>query len=62
MQNTSKTLLRLPLVLARIPVKKSAWYAGVKSGQYPLPVHLTPGGRASFWKSEDVDRLIDSAT
>ena len=30
--------LRLPQVLALIPVGKSSWWAGCKDGRYPKPV------------------------
>lgn len=37
-------LLRLKMVLEIIPVSKSTWWAGVKSGRFPKPVK-TLGGR-----------------
>ena len=49
---------RLPLVLALIPVGKTSWYNGVKSGKYPQPVKL--GERTVAWKVEDIRALIDS--
>lgn len=51
--------LRLPQVLAVIPVLKSTWWLGVKEGRYPKPVKLTPGGRSSGWKAEDIRQLIE---
>jgi len=53
-----KKLLRLRDVLARFPLKKSTWYKGVAAGIYPKPRKL---GRASAWREEDIDRLIDEA-
>lgn len=50
--------LRLPKVLSLIPVGRSTWWAGVKSGRYPKPVKLGP--RMSAWKAEDVHALIAS--
>lgn len=50
--------LRLPKVLSLIPVGRSTWWAGVKSGRYPKPVKLGP--RMSAWKAEDVHSLIAS--
>lgn len=35
---TPPHLLRLPEVLKIIPVSKSNWWAGVKTGRYPKPV------------------------
>lgn len=51
-------LLRLPKVLALIPVSKSQWWAGVKDGRYPPPVKLS--ARCSAWKSSDIRALIAS--
>jgi len=50
--------LRLPAVLSLIPVARSTWWAGVKSGRYPKPVKLGP--RMSAWRAEDVRSLIAS--
>jgi predicted DNA-binding transcriptional regulator AlpA len=40
-----------------IPVSKSTWWAGVKSGRYPKPVKL--GRRITAWRAEDIRKLID---
>lgn len=48
---------RLHSVLQRIPVSKSTWWAGVKSGRFPKPVKLGP--RITAWRDEDIDRLIE---
>lgn len=49
--------LRLHQVLQFIPVGKSTWWAGVKSGRYPKPVkHLGP--RITAWRVEDIRQLI----
>ena len=51
--------LRLPSILAPrgpIPVSKSTWWAGVKSGRYPQPVKLGP--RITAWRVEDIRSLI----
>ena len=50
--------LRLPAVLTLIPVGRSTWWAGIKSGRYPKPVKLGP--RMSAWRAEDVRSLIAS--
>jgi len=39
-----------------IPVSKSTWWAGVKSGRYPQPVKLGP--RITAWRVEDIQALI----
>lgn len=43
-----------------IPVKKSCWWEGVKSGRFPKPVKIG-NGRGTFWKVEDILALIASA-
>jgi predicted DNA-binding transcriptional regulator AlpA len=52
--------LRLPQVLNLIPVSKSTWWAGVRSGRYPKPVKLSV--RCTAWRVEDLRSLIDNAT
>jgi prophage regulatory protein len=49
-------LYRLPQVLARIPVSKSSWFAGIQSGRYPRGLQLGP--RTTVWRSDDIDNLI----
>ena len=39
-----------------IPVSKSTWWAGVKSGRFPKPVKLGP--RTTAWRVEDIRSLI----
>ena len=41
-----------------IPVKKSCWWDGVKTGRFPKPVKL---GRCTMWRVEDIRELIKSA-
>ena len=48
--------IRLPAVLQHIPISKSTWWAGVKSGRYPKPVKL--GERITAWRAEDIRALI----
>jgi len=49
------TLLPLSRVLDVIPVSRSTWLAGVKSGTFPQPVRL---GRRVAWRASDIQRLI----
>lgn len=49
--------LRLPQVLSVIPVSRSTWWRGVKSGDYPQSVKLGPN--TTVWKAEDIRALID---
>ena len=59
MHNTpNNALLRLPQVLALIPV--SAWWAGCKSGRYPKPVKLGP--RTTAWRASDIAALLEKLT
>jgi len=48
-----------PPVPAVVPVCKSTWWAGVKSGRFPSPVKLGP--RTTAWRVEDIRQLIASA-
>ena len=48
-----------PPVPALIPVSRSTWWAGVKSGRYPQPVKLGP--RITAWRVEDIRRLIEES-
>lgn len=41
-----------------IPVSKSAFWSGVKSGRYPKPVKL--GVRTTAWRVEDIRAYIES--
>lgn len=50
------SFLRLPQVLKMIPVGKSTWWAGVKSGRYPRAYKLGP--RTTAWKAADILKLI----
>lgn len=59
----SKTLpetgyVRLPDILRVMPVGKSTWWAGVKSGRFPKSVKLGP--RITAWRVEDIRALIES--
>lgn len=41
-----------------IPVGKSTWWNGIKSGRFPAPVKLGPNITA--WKAEDIRALLES--
>ena len=45
-----------PPIPAVIPVSKSSWWAGCKSGRYPKPIRL--GLRTAAWRVEDILKLI----
>lgn len=59
-QLPSTGFLRLPQVLALIPVSRSAWWAGCKSGRYPKPVKLGP--RTTAWRVSDIAALLEKFT
>lgn len=47
-----------PPKIGLLPIGKSTWWAGVKSGRFPKPVKLGP--RTTAWKVEDIKALIES--
>ena len=56
----SEALLRLSQILAPdgpLPMSKSTWWAGVRSGRYPKPVKLGP--RITAWRKSDIETLVD---
>ncbi len=48
--------IRLSTILKFIPISKSTWWAGVKSGRFPKSVKL--GLRITAWRVEDIRNLI----
>lgn len=40
-----------------IPISRTLWWEGVKSGRYPQPVKLSE--RVTAWKVEDIRALIE---
>jgi len=53
-------LVRLSDILAPngpIPVGKSTWWEGVRTGRYPKPVKLGP--RITAWRAEDIRALVE---
>jgi prophage regulatory protein len=53
--------VRLPAIIAPhgpIPVSKSTWWAGIKTGRYPKPVKLS--ARITAWRVEDIRAFIES--
>jgi prophage regulatory protein len=56
-------LMRLASIIGPggpIPVSKSTWWAGVRSGRYPKPVKLGP--RITAWRVGDIRALIDTGS
>jgi prophage regulatory protein len=55
--------LRLSAILAPlgpIPVGRSTWWEGVKTGRFPKPIKLGP--RTTAWRVEDIRALIEKAS
>lgn len=48
----------IPPIIALIPVGKSTWWAGVKTGRFPQPIKLGP--RITAWRVEDIRKLIEN--
>ena len=48
--------MRLPQVLSLIPISKSSWWAGIRSGKYPKQIKL--GEKTSVWRAEDIKALL----
>jgi predicted DNA-binding transcriptional regulator AlpA len=46
---------RLPVVLEKIPVSRSAWWKGIADGRYPAGVKIGP--RTTAWKCSDIHDL-----
>jgi predicted DNA-binding transcriptional regulator AlpA len=57
MQEIPETgFMRLPQVLSVIPLGKTCWWEGVKSGRFPKPIKLSE--RCTAWRAEDIRDLI----
>ncbi|MBU1039989.1 MAG: AlpA family phage regulatory protein [Proteobacteria bacterium] len=53
-----KSIVRTPGVEAPlIDIAQSTWWAGVKAGRFPKPVHL--GKRTTCWRGSDLLALIN---
>jgi prophage regulatory protein len=48
-----------PPIPAVIPIGRSTWWEGVKSGKFPQPVKLGP--KTTAWRVEDIRALIASS-
>lgn len=48
--------VRLPQILAVIPISKSQFWLGVKNGRFPRPIKL--GAKTTAWRVEDIRALI----
>lgn len=51
------SFLRLPQILAFVPVGKSTWWRWVAEGKAPKPLKLGP--KTTVWKSEDIAAFLE---
>ncbi|CAM5790446.1 hypothetical protein CCAE64S_02588 [Castellaniella caeni] len=49
--------VRLPQILALIPISRSAWWAGIREGRFPQGIKL--GSKTTVWRAEDIRNLIE---
>lgn len=52
----SEGLLRVKQILRIIPISRTSWWAGVKSGRFPKPLKLS--SRVTVWRIEDIRKVI----
>ena len=50
--------VRLAAILKIIPISKSAWWAGIKSGKFPAGIKLGP--RTTVWEVGSIRSLLES--
>lgn len=51
--------VRLPQILALIPISRSAWWEGIRQGKFPKGIKL--GSRTTVWRAEAIRALIEAA-
>ena len=49
--------VRLPQILSLIPIRRSAWWAGIREGKFPKGIKL--GTKTTVWRAEDIRALIN---
>lgn len=52
-------LLRLPQVLARVPVGRSTLWGWVRDGRFPKPIKLGP--MTTAWRASEISAWLDAA-
>ena len=50
-------LIRLSDVLRIVPLSRSTWWAGIKTGRYPAPVRI--GARSVAWRASEIASLLE---
>jgi len=64
-QNLENVLLREEQIIGSLkkgiapilPVSRSSWWSGVRSGRYPQPVKLGP--RTTAWRGHEIQKILD---
>jgi predicted DNA-binding transcriptional regulator AlpA len=56
-KSNNQGFYRLPSVLERIPVSRSAWWAGIQAGRFPPGKKLSP--RTTAWERKSIDELCN---
>lgn len=51
--------VRLPQILAIIPISRSAWWAGIREGKFPKGIKL--GSKTTVWRADDIRTLINTS-
>lgn len=51
-------LVRINDVLKIVPVGRTTWLTGCKTGRFPAPVHPTPGTTA--WRMSEINAYLES--
>lgn len=54
-----EALLRLPQVLAHVPIGRSTLWAWVREGRFPKPIKLGP--MTTAWRASEVDAWLEAA-
>lgn len=54
----TQSLLRLPKVEAATGYKRSTIYRLIQRGEFPAPISLSPGGRASAWIEDEINAWV----
>lgn len=49
--------VRLSTILKFIPIGKTTWWNGIKTGRFPKGIKLS--SRVTVWRVEDIRRLIN---
>lgn len=51
--------VRLPQILAILPIGRTTWWKGIKAGRFPAPSKAL-GAHISVWRVEDIRALLTS--